>query len=172
MQKVWKLNEYDENKIKELMNKHNISEMLAKLILSREIEDVDMFLNGTLEDLNDPFKMKDMDKFVNRLTHAIDSHEKICIYGDYDVDGITSITVMYKFLTKLGADVMYYLPDRLIEGYGLNLKALDKIKEDGAKLVITVDCGITAVEEVEYAKSIGLDMCITDHHECLKLYVL
>lgn len=166
MQKVWKLNKYDENKIKELMKQYNISEMLAKLILSRDIENVDIFLNGTLEDLNDPFKMKDMDKFVKRIKHAIDNNEKICIYGDYDVDGITSITVMYKFLTSLGADVMYYLPDRLIEGYGLNLKALDKIKEDGAKLVITVDCGITAVEEVEYAKSIGLDMCITDHHEC------
>ena len=166
MQKVWKLNKYNEKKTKELMNKYNISEMLAKLILSREIENVDMFLNGTLEDLNDPFKMKDMDKFVRRIKHAIDNNEKICIYGDYDVDGITSITVMYKFLMSIGADVIYYLPDRLIEGYGLNLKALDKIKEDGTKLVITVDCGITAVEEVEYAKSIGLDMCITDHHEC------
>lgn len=166
MQKVWNVKKYDKKNIEELMQKFNISEMLAKLILSREIEDVDMFLNGKIEDLKDPFLMKDMDKFVERITRAIDNREKICIYGDYDVDGITSITVMYKFLSSLNADVMYYLPDRLIEGYGLNNNALKKIKEDGAKIVVTVDCGITAVDEVEFAKSIGLDMCITDHHEC------
>lgn len=166
MQKVWNVKKYDKDKIDELRQKYGISEMLAKLIISREIEDIDMFLNGTLDDLKDPYKMKDMDKFVKRVVQAIDKNEKICIYGDYDVDGITSITIMYKFLTSIGADVMYYLPDRLLEGYGLNEKALDSIKGEGAKLVITVDCGITAVDEVNYAKSIDLDMCITDHHEC------
>lgn len=166
MQKVWSVKKYDKEKIDELVKKYNISEMLAKLILAREIEDVDMFLNGTLEDLKDPYKMKDMKKFVERIDKAKENNEKICIYGDYDVDGITSITVMYKFLTNLGLDVIYYLPDRLMEGYGVNTGALDKIKNEGVKLVITVDCGITAVEEVNYAKSIGLDMCITDHHEC------
>lgn len=166
MQKVWSVKKYDKEKIDELVKKYNISEMLAKLILAREIEDVDMFLNGTLEDLKDPYKMKDMKKFVERIDKTKENNEKICIYGDYDVDGITSITVMYKFLTNLGLDVIYYLPDRLMEGYGVNTGALDKIKNEGVKLVITVDCGITAVEEVNYAKSIGLDMCITDHHEC------
>lgn len=169
MQKVWNVKKYDNDKINELMQKYNISEMLAKLIISREIEDVDMFLNGTLDDLKDPYRMKDMDKFVKRVEEAIDKNEKICIYGDYDVDGITSITIMYKFLTSIGANVMYYLPDRLLEGYGLNQKALDSIKEEGAKLVITVDCGITAIDEVNYAKSIELDMCITDHHECAEV---
>lgn len=169
MQKVWNVKKYDKDKIDELRQKYGISEMLAKLIISREIEDIDMFLNGTLDDLKDPYKMKDMDKFVKRVVQAIDKNEKICIYGDYDVDGITSITIMYKFLTSIGADVMYYLPDRLLEGYGLNKKALDSIKEEGAKLVITVDCGITAVDEVNYAKSIDLDMCITDHHECAEI---
>ena len=164
MQKVWSVKKYDKEKINELVMKYNISEMLAKLILAREIEDVDMFLNGTLEDLKDPYKMKDMQKFVERINKAKENNEKICIYGDYDVDGITSITVMYKFLKKLGLNVIYYLPDRLMEGYGVNTGALDKIKNEGVKLVITVDCGITAVEEVNYAKSIGLDMCITDHH--------
>lgn len=166
MQKVWNIKNYNEDKVNELMTKYSISDMLAKLIISREIEDVDIFLNGTLDDLKDPYEMKDMEKFVERVKCAVDNNEKICIYGDYDVDGITSITIMYKFLTSIGANVMYYLPDRLLEGYGLNQKALDSIKEKGAKLVITVDCGITAVEEVNYAKSIGLDMCITDHHEC------
>lgn len=169
MQKVWNVKKYDKDKIDELRQKYGISEMLAKLIISREIEDIDMFLNGTLDDLKDPYKMKDMDKFVKRVVQAIDKNEKICIYGDYDVDGITSITIMYKFLTSIGADVMYYLPDRLLEGYGLNKKALDSIKEEGAKLVITVDCGITAIDEVNYAKSIELDMCITDHHECAEV---
>src|SRR5574344_546870 len=166
MQNVWNVKKYDEDKVQELKEKYNISEMMAKLIISREIEYVELFLNGTLKDLKDPFYMKDMDKFVKRVSRAIDNKEKICIYGDYDVDGITSITIMYKFLTALDANVMYYLPDRLIEGYGINLSALDKIKRDCASLVITGDCGITAIDEVEYAKKIGLDMCITDHHEC------
>ena len=128
MQKVWSVKKYDKEKINELVMKYNISEMLAKLILAREIEDVDMFLNGTLEDLKDPYKMKDMEKFVERINKAKENNEKICIYGDYDVDGITSITVMYKFLKKLGLNVIYYLPDRLMEGYGVNTGALDKIK--------------------------------------------
>ena len=145
MQKVWSVKKYDKEKINELVMKYNISEMLAKLILAREIEDVDMFLNGTLEDLKDPYKMKDMEKFVERINKAKENNKKICIYGDYDVDGITSITVMYKFLKKLGLNVIYYLPDRLMEGYGVNTGALDKIKNEGVKLVITVDCGITAV---------------------------
>ena len=110
-----------------------------------------------------------MNKLVDRIDKAIQNKEKICIYGDYDVDGITSITIMYQFLSSLGADVTYYLPDRLIEGYGVNTSALDVIKKRGVSLVITVDCGITAVEETKYAKSIGLDICITDHHECAEI---
>lgn len=168
MQKVWNVNNYDEIEIKEISKKYNISEILAKLLISRNIkfEDIDNFLNGNLSDIKDPFEIKDMEKLVNRVKDAIDNKEKICIYGDYDVDGITSITIMYQFLTNLGADVEYYLPDRLIEGYGVNNKALDEIKSRNCTLVITVDCGITAIEETSYAKSIGLDMCITDHHEC------
>lgn len=166
MQKKWNVKVYDENVIKNIQNKYGISEIMAKLIVSREIEDIDNFLNGNIDDLHDPYQMKDMDKFVGRVKSAIKNHERICIYGDYDVDGITSITVMYKFLTSIGADVIYYLPDRLIEGYGVNNNALDEIKNKGTSLVITVDCGITAIEETKYAKEIGLDMCITDHHEC------
>ena len=169
MQKKWNVKVYDENVIENIMNKYNVSEIMAKLIVSREIGDIDNFLNGNIEDMHNPYEMKDMDKFVNRVKNAISNHEKICIYGDYDVDGITSITVMYKFLTSMGADVIYYLPDRLIEGYGVNNNALDEIKSKGTSLVITVDCGITAVEEAKYAKEIGLDMCITDHHECAEI---
>ena len=168
MQKIWNVKKYDEEYVKKIMNDFCISEVLAKLIISRNIEysDIGTFLDGKLDSLDDPYLMKDMDKFVERMDRAITNKEKICIYGDYDVDGITSITIMYKFLTEIGADVEYYLPDRLLEGYGINNNALKEIKSNGVNLVITVDCGITAVEEVEYAKEIGLDICITDHHEC------
>ena len=168
MQKTWNLKKYDNEILDKIKNEYNVSDIMAKLLVSRniEFEDVDNFLNGSLEDLKDPYGIKDMDKLVERIDKAIRDNEKICIYGDYDVDRITSITIMYKFLTKLGADVMYYLPDRLIEGYGINNNALDEIKSKGVSLVITVDCGITAISEVEHAREIGLDICITDHHEC------
>ena len=168
MQKVWNLKKYDTELIRKIKDTYKVSDIMAKLLISRNIEfdDIGNFLNGTLEDLMDPYEIKDMDKLVERIDKAIKDKEKICIYGDYDVDGITSITIMYQFLTKLGAEVMYYLPDRLLEGYGINNNALDEIKKQGVSLVITVDCGITAIEEVEHAKEIGLDICITDHHEC------
>ena len=107
-----------------------------------------------------------MDKAVCRIKDALEKKEKITIYGDYDVDGITSIAILYKHLTSMGFEVDYYIPDRIQEGYGVNREALDKIKENGTGVVITVDTGITAVEETEYAKSIGMDIIITDHHEC------
>lgn len=168
MQKVWNLKKYDTELIKKIKDTYGVSDIMAKLLISRNIEfnNIDNFLNGKLDNLIDPYKIKDMNKLVERIDKAIKKKEKICIYGDYDVDGITSITIMYKFLTKLGAEVMYYLPDRLLEGYGINNNALDEIKKQGVSLVITVDCGITAIEEVEHAKEIGLDICITDHHEC------
>lgn len=171
MQKVWNLKKYDDNVVKNIVSKFNISTIIAKLLIAKEIkeEDINMYLNGTIDDLRNPFELKDMEKFIQRVILAINNKEKICIYGDYDVDGITSITIMYKFLKSIGADVIYYLPDRLIEGYGVNKEALKEIAKKGVKLIITVDCGITAVEETIYAKSLGLDICITDHHECSKI---
>ncbi len=168
MQKTWNLKKYDSNLIKRIQDTYDVSEIMAKLLISRNIDfdNINEFLNGTLDELKDPYDIKDMDKLVERLDKAINNKEKVCIYGDYDVDGITSITIMYQFLTKIGADVMYYLPDRLIEGYGVNNNALDEIKSKGVSLVITVDCGITAIDEVQHANDIGLDICITDHHEC------
>lgn len=168
MQKTWNLRKYDNDLVKRIQDTYDVSEIMAKLMIARNIEfdEINNFLKGSLDDLKDPYDLKDMDKLVDRIDRAIKNNEKICIYGDYDVDGITSITIMYQFLTKLGAHVMYYLPDRLIEGYGINNNALDEIKDKGVSLVITVDCGITAISEVEHAKEIGLDICITDHHEC------
>lgn len=171
MQKIWNVKKYDNELIERIKDTYKVSKIMAKLLVSRNIEfdEIDNFLNGTLDDLNDPYEIKDMDKLVERIDRALKNKEKICIYGDYDVDGITSITIMYQFLTKLGADVMYYLPDRLIEGYGINNNALDEIKKKDVSLIVTVDCGITAVDEVEHAKQIGLDICITDHHECAEI---
>lgn len=168
MQKVWNVKKYDEEYINQICKKYNISRLLAKLLVSRDIElnNIDMFLNGTIDDLSDPFEIKDMDKFVQRVDLAIKNHEKVAIFGDYDVDGITSITVLYKFLSELGLEVLYYLPDRLVDGYGLNKDAITNMHQNGVTLAITVDCGITAIDEVEYAKSLGIDICITDHHEC------
>lgn len=107
-----------------------------------------------------------MEKAAFRIRAARDNNEKITIYGDYDVDGITSIAILYKHLTEMGIDTEYYVPDRMQEGYGVNKDALDKIHANGSSLVITVDTGITAVEESDYAKSLGIDVIVTDHHEC------
>lgn len=168
MTKVWNVRKYDLDLVKEYCERFKISEVLAKLLIARDVklEEVDSYINTTLDKLYDPFLMKDMDKLVDRVILAKSNNEKIIIYGDYDVDGVTSITILYSFLKELGLDIHYYLPDRMEEGYGLNKEALKQIKQDGYGLVITVDCGISAIEEIEYAKSIGLEICVTDHHEC------
>ena len=106
-----------------------------------------------------------MEKAVDRILIAIKNKEKVTIYGDYDVDGITSITVLKSFLKDVGLEVDTYIPNRIDEGYGLNKKAIEKIKENGCQLMITVDCGISGIEEVEYANSLGIETIVTDHHE-------
>lgn len=168
MQKKWEVKKYDNELLEKIKKRFNVSTIMAKFVVAREIEykNIENFLYGKLEDLKDPYLIKDMDKLVERIVLAKENNEKICIYGDYDVDGITSIVVFYKFLKELDIDVSYYLPDRLTDGYGLNIKALDEIKQRGVSLIITVDCGITAIEEIEYAKELGMDVCVTDHHEC------
>ena len=168
MNNVWKLKKIDNEIIKEYVNEFNIDELTAKLLISKNVEKgkVSSFLRPSIDNLYDPFLLEDMDKLVDRILKAKSLKEKVVIYGDYDVDGITSITLMYSFLKDIGIDVSYYLPDRQEEGYGLNKEALLKLKENGNTLVVTVDCGISAIDEVKYAKEIGLDICITDHHEC------
>lgn len=169
MLKKWESYQIDETKIQEIAKKHNINELLARILLNRNIdtdEKIEKFLYPKLEYLNDPFLYQGMEKAVDSILKAIQNKEKITIYGDYDVDGITSITILKKFLDENGAIVEYYLPNRLLEGYGLNKPALEKIKENGTKLLITVDCGISAYEEIEYAKELGMGVIVTDHHEC------
>ena len=168
MIKKWQIYDTDEDKVKELVNKYDINELLATILVNRDIVDeqkLEIFLNPTRNDFHDPFLMPDMEKAVQRIIKAINDKEKVIIYGDYDADGITSITVLKKFLEDVGLDADYYIPNRLTEGYGLNNDALKKINESNYDLMITVDCGISAIDEVNYAKSLGMEIIITDHHE-------
>ena len=168
MNKKWECYEVDEIKVKELINKYNINEILAKILVNKNItskEEIDLFINPTRNDFHDPFMMPDMEIAVERILKAIENKERIMIYGDYDADGITSITVLKSFLEERGLDVASYIPNRLNEGYGLNKEAIEKIYDDGYRLMITVDCGITGIEEIDYANSLGIETIVTDHHE-------
>ena len=168
MYKKWRYQEVDSSLVEEISSKNNISELLATVLINRGIKtkkEIDIFLNPTRNDFHDPYLIKDMDLAVDRILKAIKNNEKTIIYGDYDVDGITSITVLKKFLKERGLDVGYYIPNRLDEGYGLNKAAIEKIAKEGYTLIITVDCGISGLEEVEYASLLGIDTIVTDHHE-------
>ncbi len=118
-----------------------------------------------MTDLKDPFTLAGMDKAINRILEALRANEKMMVYGDYDVDGITAASLLYLILNKLGAQVIYYLPNRLIEGYGLSVDGIQEASEQGVSLIISVDTGVTAVEEVKYALSLGIECILTDHHE-------
>ena len=157
------------NKVKEISDELGINPIIAKLLYSRGYTDVasaKSFIYMESEMLSNPFLMKDMELGIKRVMSAIENGEKITIYGDYDVDGVTSVCTIYLYLKSKGADVEYYIPNRAGEGYGVSCAAIDSIGEGGTKLIITVDTGITANEEVEYAKSLGIDVIVTDHHEC------
>ena len=168
MNKKWECYEIDKNKVNELIKEYKINEILAKVLVNKGIinkEDIDLFMKPTRKDFHDPFLMPDMEIAVERILKAIEKKEKIMIYGDYDADGITSITVLKNFLEERGLQVASYIPNRLDEGYGLNKEAINKIYNDGYKLMITVDCGISAIDEIEYANSLKIETVITDHHE-------
>ena len=170
MNKKWVYNNVDENKVLEIKEKYGLSELLANILVGRNIieeNQIKVFLEPTRNDFYDPFLLPDMEIAVPRIINAIENKEKIVIYGDYDVDGITSISVLKKFLEDRGLEVSEHIPNRLDEGYGLNKEAIDEINESGCKLMITVDCGISGLEEVEYANSLGIETIITDHHEPL-----
>ena len=146
-----------------------VNPIIAKLLYNRGYQDpisATSFVRMENEMLRNPFDMADMMKGVERIKKAIDTKEKITVYGDYDVDGVTSVCTLYLYLKSLGADVEYYIPNRSGEGYGVSVAAIDSIKQAGTTLIITVDTGITANNEVTYAKSVGVDFLITDHHEC------
>lgn len=165
--KVWSVAKVNKERAISMANRLEIPPLLAMMLDIRGItkeEDVINFLQEN-KDFSDPFLMKDMDKAVERITTAVENGEKICVYGDYDADGVTSTSLLYSYLRdSLGADVMFYIPTRTGEGYGMNKGAVDKIHSQGVTLIITVDNGISAREEIDYANSLGIDTVITDHH--------
>lgn len=157
------------SEIKEIAERLKITPLTAQLLYNRGFTDgekAESFIQNKNISFHDPFLLADMDKAVERIFRALDNNEKIVIYGDYDVDGVTAVSILYLYLKSKGGDVSYYIPSRTGEGYGINPSAIESLAEKQINLLITVDTGITAVGETQYAKSLGLDVLITDHHEC------
>ena len=152
----------------QLAKEINVPETIARILIYRGITtyaEAKEYFRPQLSDLHDPFLMDGMQKAVDRIMKAIETNERILIFGDYDVDGTTSVAMLFLYLQKLGCQSIIHIPDRIIEGYGISLTGINKGKEFGATLLISVDCGITAIEQVEYARSLGIDVIICDHHE-------
>ncbi|MBQ0096446.1 MAG: DHH family phosphoesterase, partial [Bacteroidales bacterium] len=168
MDKKWELKAAaDQETVSRLASELGIDRVLAELLAQRGLrtfEDARAFFRPDLANLHDPFLMKDMNKAVERLSQAIQGGEKILVYGDYDVDGTTAVALVYSFLLKFTSKIGYYIPDRYDEGYGVSYKGLDWAAENGFKLIITLDCGIKAIEKTLYARNLGMDMIICDHH--------
>lgn len=167
--KLWKIKKNQNEIVQAVARENNISVLMAQILVSRgytHTEDIKRFLNPKISHLYSPFLMKDMKKAVGRISNEINNGGKILIYGDYDVDGVASTAVLYNFLKSAGANVDYYIPDRFEEGYGLNMDTAAVLCVQGPALIITVDNGISACEEIDYINSQGIDVIITDHHEC------
>jgi single-stranded-DNA-specific exonuclease len=166
--RIWQLRSCDDARVEALTRELDISPVTARLLCIRDLADLDLarrFLAPALADLHDPFELTDMALAVDRIMGAIARKERIAIHGDYDVDGVTSTVILRRALELLGADVTHFIPERLRDGYGLQPAALDRLHADGARLVISVDCGIRGVEAALHAKALGIDLIITDHHE-------
>ncbi len=165
----WKLKDTGHKDIEDILAKEfGIHPIISQLILNRHVqslEDAQRYLHPSLNDLHSPFLMQDMKKGINRILQAIYGGEEIVVYGDYDADGITSVVILYKFIKELTGHVSYYIPDRVQEGYGLKIPLIDKFKGKNVKLIITVDCGVSDIEQISYARSIGIDTIVLDHHE-------
>lgn len=169
MNKRWTTYDKSIENIEHIISEFQISEIIARALINRGINTVPKvgaFLSTDLDSLHDPYLMKGMDQAVERILEAVKCKDKICVYGDYDVDGITSTFLMIRTLKELGSDAVYYIPNRIEEGYGLSISSMDKIKELGVNLIVTVDCGIRSNEVVDYAQSLGMEVIVTDHHEC------
>ncbi|MBR3002310.1 MAG: single-stranded-DNA-specific exonuclease RecJ [Clostridia bacterium] len=168
MNKKWQVYEVNEAQVEKIIQENNINKLIATILSNKGIiekEDINKFLNPTRNDFHNPYNMPDMEKAVERIIKAKETGEKVIIYGDYDVDGITSITVLKSFLHDIGIEAAFYIPNRLNEGYGLNIPAVEKIASEGYNLMITVDCGISCIEEVKRANELGMEVIVTDHHE-------
>lgn len=167
IRKNWIFANADRDKAAAIAEEFCLDPFAALLLVSRSItenEDIEKFLFCN-DILSDPYEISDMDKAVERIGSAIDNYEKIMIFGDYDADGVTSTALLYLYLSSQGANVSYYIPDRVSEGYGISTDAVRRFAQDGVRLIVTVDNGISAVEETELAKKLGMDVVITDHHK-------
>lgn len=165
--KKWMFSNFDKEYAADIAERYSLSPFAAVLLACKNFEDeedLESFLSEESSFVVDPYELPDMDKAVNRINKAIESFERIMVYGDYDADGVSSTALLYLYLQSQGADVQYYIPDRLTEGYGMNLDAVRKIKERDVDLIITVDNGISALLEAEKVKALGMDLVITDHH--------
>lgn len=165
--KKWIFSKFDKEYAAEIAERYELSPFAAVLLASKNFdseEELEAFLSDESAFLVDPYELPDMDKAVMRINRAIENFERIMVYGDYDADGVSSTALLYLYLSERGADVQYYIPDRLTEGYGMNLDAVRKIKERDVDLIITVDNGISAILEAEKIKALGMDLVITDHH--------
>lgn len=171
MQKTWNIRKIDAKKQQSFAKELGISLILAQILLNRGIQTKEQARSYLYDDISkcfDPFLLKGMKKAVKRTQEALAGKEKIFIYGDYDVDGLSSTALLYFVLKDLGADVAYYIPHRVEEGYSLNKQACMNLKKQKAKLIITVDCGISSFKEVKYLNSAGIDIIITDHHRIVE----
>ena len=167
MEKRWNILEANLAKVAALQSALKIHPILCELLVQRGIEDFDkakQFFRPSLNDLHDPWLMKDMDKAVTRITKAFDQNESIMVFGDYDVDGTTSVATLYQFLKNIHPTIDFYIPHRYREGYGVSKMGIDHAKATGINLIISVDCGIKSTELITYAKELGIDFIICDHH--------
>jgi single-stranded-DNA-specific exonuclease len=164
---VWEEKEYNPLLVQKIIQEHKISDVLARILVKKNVnlEDIANFLDPKIKNIiPSPFHLLDMEKGVVHIISAIKNNKKICIYGDYDVDGATSSALIKNYLDQIGVSAIIYIPDRLKEGYGPSIEAFKKLKDDGIDIVITVDCGTASFEELKYAKEIGLDVIVIDHH--------
>ncbi len=167
MEKRWNILSCDENKKNTLQQTLKVHPVVCKILVQRGIETFEQakdFFRPSLTDLHDPWLMKDMDKAVERIVTAVNSNEKILVFGDYDVDGTTSVATMYQFLKKIHSNLDFYIPHRYREGYGVSKAGIDFAKENGFTLIISLDCGIKSFDLITYAKEIGIDFVVCDHH--------
>ena len=163
--KKWSVSKVNKEKAAQIAEKYNIDAFAALLLVSRNILRMKMLKSfGSVSAISDPFEIKDMDKAVDRINKAIFDFERIAVFGDYDADGVTATAILYSYLDAQGADVFYYLPNRRTQGYGLSKQIIDELNENGSKLIVTVDNGISAIDEIDYANELGIDVIVTDHH--------
>ncbi len=163
----WKLLSHDDKAVLALSEAINVTLPVARALFNRGIQTFDeakVFFRASIDHLPSPFLLQDMHKAVERVCHAMSEHEKIMLYGDYDVDGTTGTALLFLFLKELGAEVSYYINDRFAEGYGVSTEGIDKAVEQGIHLIITVDCGIRENEEISRCTGLGIDVIVCDHH--------